>query len=116
MRDTMRDRIFVTRCRLARRVLLRLPLWGERPRPFAFAAVSCCACACGIDLERAAEASTREVVVINDGANAMSVWCWPGDTLNGVTNGSLSIPAGSVGILLKADNGVVQDWRAAVIS
>ena len=116
MRDTMRDRIFVTRCRLARRVLLRLPLWGERPRPFAFAAVSCCACACGIDLERAAEAPTREVVVINDGTNAMSVFCWPGDTLNGALNGSISIAAGSVAVLLKVDNGVTQDRRAAVIS
>jgi hypothetical protein len=80
-----------------------------RARPFAFAAASCCAFACGIDLERAAEASTREVVVINDGTNAMSVFCWPGDTLNGVTNGSLSVPAGSVGILLKVDTGALLD-------
>ena len=90
--------------------------WGERPRPFAFAAASCCACTCGIDLERAAEASTREVVVINDGTNAMSVFCWPGDTLNGTLNGSLSIANGACGIFVKVDNGVTQDWRAGVIS
>jgi hypothetical protein len=62
------------------------------------------------------EAMSGQIIVINDGTNAMSVWCWPGDTLGGVLNGSLSVPAGSVGILLKVDNGVVQDWRAAILS
>ena len=54
--------------------------------------------------------------MINDGTNAMSVFCWPGDTLNGALNGSISIAAGSVAVLLKVDNGVTQDRRAAVIS
>jgi hypothetical protein len=62
------------------------------------------------------EAMTGQIVVINDGVNAMSVFCWPGDSLNGVTNASLSIPAGSVGILLKVDTGSLLDWRGAVIS
>jgi hypothetical protein len=46
----------------------------------------------------------------------LSVWCWPGDSLNGTTNGSLSVPAGTVAVLIKVDTGAVQDWRAAVIS
>jgi hypothetical protein len=58
----------------------------------------------------------REVVVINDGTNAMSVVPWVGDSLNDVTNGSLSVPAGSIAVLIKVDIGVVQDWRRAVIS
>jgi hypothetical protein len=48
-------------------------------------------------LEGHHEGGTREVVVINDGTNTMTVFCWLGDTLNGVTNGSLDVPAGSVG-------------------
>jgi hypothetical protein len=54
--------------------------------------------------------------VINDGVNAMSVFCWPNDTLNGTLNGSLSIASGACGIFIKVDNGVTQDWRAGVIS
>ena len=42
---------------------------------------------------------------------AMSVFCWPGDTLNGTLNGSLSIPAGGFGVFLKVD--ATLDWRAA---
>jgi len=38
------------------------------------------------------------------------------DTLNGALNGSLSIASGACGIFIKVDNGVTQDWRAAVIS
>jgi hypothetical protein len=62
------------------------------------------------------EALVGMVIVVNDGTNAMSVWCWPGDTLNGVTNGSISVPAGSVGIFLKVDTGVIQDWRGVSLS
>jgi hypothetical protein len=62
------------------------------------------------------EAMVGMIIVINDGVNAMSVFPWVGDSLNGVTNASLSVPAGSVGVLLKVDNGVVQDWRGAVLS
>jgi hypothetical protein len=62
------------------------------------------------------EAMMGSIVVINDGVNSLSVWCWPGDTLNGTLNASLSVPAGSVAVLLKVDNGVVQDWRSGVIS
>jgi hypothetical protein len=62
------------------------------------------------------EAMTGHIVVINDGVDSMSVVPWVGDSLNGVTNGSLSVPAESVGILLKIDNGVLQDWRGAVLT
>jgi hypothetical protein len=62
------------------------------------------------------DAMTGHIIVINDGVNALAVWCWPGDTLNGTPNTSLSVPAGSVAVLLKVDNGVVQDWRSGIIS
>jgi hypothetical protein len=62
------------------------------------------------------EAMTNQIVVLNDGTNTMTVWPWPGDSLNGTTNASLSVPAGSVAVLLKSDNGVTQDWRAGAIS
>ena len=56
------------------------------------------------------------VWVVNDGVNALSVYCAVGDTLNGTLNGSLSIASGACGIFIKVDNGVTQDWRAGVIS
>jgi hypothetical protein len=64
----------------------------------------------------AKEAMTGSIIVINDGVNAMSVYSWPGDTLNGTLNASLSVPAGSVGIFIKVDTGALLDWRGAVIS
>jgi hypothetical protein len=62
------------------------------------------------------EAMTNQIVIINDGVNAMSVWPWPGDSLNGTTNAPLSVPAGSVAVILKSDTGSALDWRAGVIS
>jgi hypothetical protein len=58
---------------------------------------------------------TREVVVINDAPNSMTVVPWVGDSLNGVTNGSLSVPAGSVAVIIKVE-GAAPDWRAGIIS
>jgi hypothetical protein len=62
------------------------------------------------------EAFAREVVVINDGANALAVFPWPGDKLGGVLNASLNVPSGSVAVFLKIDTGSAQDWRSAIIS
>jgi hypothetical protein len=63
------------------------------------------------------EAMTGQIVVINDAAaNAMSVFAWPGDTLNGTLNGSLSIASGACGIFIKVDTGALLDWQGAVIS
>jgi hypothetical protein len=64
----------------------------------------------------AKEAMTGSVIVINDGTNAMSVFCWPGDTLNGVANASLSIASGACGIFVKVDTGSLLDWRGTVLS
>jgi hypothetical protein len=41
----------------------------------------------------------------------LSIYCFPGDTLGGVLNGSLSIPAGGFAIFLKVD--ATLDWRGA---
>jgi hypothetical protein len=66
------------------------------------------------------------VFVINDSANALLVFCAPGETMNGSLNGSQSIAAGGFGVfLVKAPNvsyqmqsvqtvSSVYDWRAAV--
>jgi hypothetical protein len=62
------------------------------------------------------EAMVPQIFVINDGVNSLSVWCWPGDTLNGTLNSSLSVPAGSVGIFIKVDTGSLLDWRGTVLS
>jgi hypothetical protein len=62
------------------------------------------------------EAMVPLVFVVNDGTNALNVFPWPGDSLNGVTNSPLSVPAGSVAIAIKVDTGLVLDWRAGVIS
>ena len=62
------------------------------------------------------EAMTHQVIVINDGTNALAVFLWPGDSLNGIPNASQSVPAGSVGLLLKIDDGVTQGWRGTVLS
>jgi hypothetical protein len=62
------------------------------------------------------EAMTGSVIVSNDGTNAVSVFCWPGDTLNGTLNASLSIASGACGIFIKVDTGSLLDWRGAVLS
>jgi hypothetical protein len=63
------------------------------------------------------EAMTGSIIVVNDGTNAMSVFCWPGDTLNGTLNASLSIAAGACGIFIKVDLiGAPLDWRGAVLA
>jgi hypothetical protein len=62
------------------------------------------------------EAMTGSIIVINDGVNAMSVYSWPGDTLNGVLNASLSIASGACDIFVKVDTGSLLDWRGTVLS
>jgi hypothetical protein len=57
------------------------------------------------------EESARMVFVVNDGNNALSVYCAVGDTMNGVANAALSIPAGGFGVFLKVD--ATLDWRAS---
>lgn len=54
------------------------------------------------------------VFVVNDGANAVSVYCAAGGTLNGSSNGSLSIASGGFGIFLKVMPTL--DWRAAAFT
>lgn len=54
------------------------------------------------------------VFVVNDGANAISVFCAAGGTINGSPNGSLSIAAGGFAIFLKVMS--TQDWRAAAFT
>jgi len=55
--------------------------------------------------------------VVNDGPNAIKVFCAPGETLNGGANGSLAIPAGQSGIFVRVPNALSAggDWRAAAI-
>lgn len=56
--------------------------------------------------------------VINDAANAIKVFCHPGENLGGVANASLTIPAGQSGIFVRVPNSLQSagaDWRAAVI-
>jgi hypothetical protein len=60
------------------------------------------------------EIGARMIWVVNDGANALSVYCAVNDTMNGVLNGSLSIPAGGFGVFLKID--ATLDWRAAAFT
>lgn len=54
------------------------------------------------------------VFVVNDGANAASVFCAPGGTLNGAANGSLSIASGGFAIFLKVI--ATLDWRASAFT
>jgi hypothetical protein len=62
------------------------------------------------------EAMTSMLFVLNDGASSLSLWPWPGDSLNGAVNTPLSVPSGSVAIILKSDTGSALDWRAGIIS
>jgi hypothetical protein len=62
------------------------------------------------------EAMSGQIIVINDGTNAMAVWSWPGDTLNGTLNSSLAIASGACGIFIKVDTGSLLDWRGTVLS
>jgi hypothetical protein len=56
--------------------------------------------------------------VVNDGANALSVFCFAGDTMGGVLNGSLPNRADGFGLFLKVDQTLGQHvhvttvWRA----
>lgn len=54
------------------------------------------------------------VFVINDSANAVSVYCAPSGTLNGSSNGFLSIASGGFAIFLKVASTL--DWRAAAFT
>ena len=62
------------------------------------------------------EAMSSSIIVINDGSNSMSVYAWPGDTLNGTLNGSLSIASGACGIFIKVDTGSLLDWRGVALT
>jgi hypothetical protein len=62
------------------------------------------------------EATSRMMFVINDAPNSLAVFPWPGDSLNGTLNGSLSVPIGTVAILLKIDTGALLDWRGAILT
>jgi len=67
------------------------------------------------------------VFVINDGANALAVFPFTGETRNGTLNSSLSVPSGQSAIFIKVQaasvgkgGGIVpgsfsNDWRSAVI-
>ena len=67
------------------------------------------------------------VFVINDSANSINVFCAPGDTMNGSSNGSLAVAAGAFAVFLfrppntslnqqsVAVNSVA-DWRGAAIT
>lgn len=59
------------------------------------------------------------VFVVNDSANTIKVFCAVGETLNGSSNSSLSIGAGTSGIFVSVPNSKgasnVPDWRAANI-
>lgn len=55
--------------------------------------------------------------IVNDSAQAVVVFCAAGETLNGATNGSLSIPASSAGYFIRVDRTRGgPDWRAGVIT
>jgi hypothetical protein len=54
------------------------------------------------------------VIVINDSANAIAVFCAPSGTLNGTLNASLSIAAGGFAIFLRV--AATLDWRAAAFT
>jgi hypothetical protein len=56
--------------------------------------------------------------VTNDSGQTIVVFAAVGEQLNGVTNGSLSIPAGQSGIFVRVPNnlaGSSSGWRAAAI-
>jgi hypothetical protein len=61
--------------------------------------------------------------VVNDSGNAIKVFAFTGEFLNGVANGSLSIPGGQSGIFVRVPPQVAKggggggtlDWRSAVI-
>jgi hypothetical protein len=57
------------------------------------------------------EIGARMIWIINDSNNPLSVYCAVNDTMNGVANSSLSIPAGGFAAFLKID--ATLDWRAA---
>ena len=67
------------------------------------------------------------IFVINDSANAVAVFCDPGETMNGSSNGSLSIASGGFGVFMfRPDNSMLPqqsilahaaaDWRAAAFT
>jgi hypothetical protein len=55
--------------------------------------------------------------VVNDSSVTIKVFCAPGETIGGVSNGSLAIPTGQSGIFVRVPNSIggTGDWRAAVI-
>jgi hypothetical protein len=63
--------------------------------------------------------ASRFTFVFNDSANAIIVFSAVGEKHGGVTNGSLSIPAGQCGFFFRVprtDPTFGQDWRGTLIS
>jgi hypothetical protein len=64
------------------------------------------------------------VFVLNDSPNTIIANCWPGEKLNGVTNGTLSIASGAFGFFMQVPTQIARggggggtlDWRAAVVT
>jgi hypothetical protein len=54
------------------------------------------------------------VLVVNDSPNAVLVYAFVGDNMNGSANGSLSVAAGSFAFFCRVDS--TGDWRSAAIS
>lgn len=70
------------------------------------------------------EADSSMVFVVNDTSQTIKVFCAAGETLNGSSNGSLSIGTGTSGIFIRVYGASIQkgggntqtnDWRAANI-
>jgi hypothetical protein len=61
--------------------------------------------------------------VVNDSANAVKVFPFVGESLNGTANNSLSIPSGQSGVFIRVPPQIAKggggggtiDWRSAVI-
>jgi len=64
------------------------------------------------------EVTCGKYCVMNDGANAILVYCALSEKHNGVNNASLSIPAGSTGIFYPVPNhhGGTLNWVSAVFT
>ena len=64
------------------------------------------------------EMTAGKYMVMNDGANAIKVYCTTGENHNGAGNAALSIPAGQTGVFYPVANskGGTIDWRSAVIA
>ena len=64
------------------------------------------------------EVTAGKYCVMNDGPNAIKVWCAAGENHNGGSNAALSIPAGSTAIFYPVPNhhGGTLNWVSAVFT